>query len=425
MCYVKPIPDPIFNLDASAQSGGKVIDSVAKMRFTDMTTKADADGVKYFDLTSSYMQRSGGGSLKDGRYYTHAYLLKWRASDKGWRTLLRHNQDHCLIVKTGTKDLGMYSTRNAGFRDSGYDIVPQQDYWELVVVTGKGASASSHAGTSTLYTVDPASGEMAKRGTVDRVCSGASYYRIGWPGQGPGKIARVMSWDKVLSTVQISQLRNYLSPVLAGEVFDLDASAQSGGKVIDSVAKVQFANMATKADADGVKYFDLTSSYMQRSGGGSLKDGRYYTHAYLLKWRASDKGWRTLLRHNQDHCLLVKDGAKDLGMWSNRNGQFRDSGYDIVPQQDYWEVVVATGVGTSATSHTGKMSLYTMDAKTGAMKLRGTLDRVCSGASYYCIGWPKQGPGKVARVISWDRVLGIHEIREVGRQLEPCKNDSK
>ena len=112
-------------------------------------------------------------------------------------------------------------------------------------------------------------------------------------------------------------------------------------------------------------------------------------------------------------------------MYSNRNGKFRDSGYDIVPQQDYWEVVVATGVGTSTTSHTGNTSLYTMDATTGAMKLRGTLDRVCSGSSYFRIGWPGQGPGKVARVISWNRVLGLHEIRQVGRQLEPCKNDCK
>ena len=91
---------------------------------------------------------------------------------------------------------------------------------------------------------------------------------------------------------------------------------------------MQFANKAVKIE-DGVKYFDLTNSWLQRSGGGNLKDGRYYTHAYVLKWRASNKGWRTLLRHNQDHCIIVKDGATDLGMYSNRNGAFQDTGYNV------------------------------------------------------------------------------------------------
>ena len=91
------------------------------MTFAKKAVKTD-DSLPYWDLTNSYMQRTGGGVLTDGVEYTHAYLLKWRATDSGWRTLLRHNQDHCIIVKTGAKDLGMYSNRNAGFRDSGYDV---------------------------------------------------------------------------------------------------------------------------------------------------------------------------------------------------------------------------------------------------------------------------------------------------------------
>jgi len=130
-------------------------------------------------------------------------VLKWRASDSGWRTLLRHNNDHCIIVKAGSKDLGMYSNRRHGFRDSGYDIVPQNKYWDVVMVTGKGSSGNSHTGVSTLYTMDPVSGKMVKRGTVDRVCSGNTYFRIGWPGQGPGKIARAMSWNRVLTMKEI------------------------------------------------------------------------------------------------------------------------------------------------------------------------------------------------------------------------------
>ena len=89
-------------------------------------------------------------------------------------------------------------------------IVPQQKYWEVVVVTGKAAtskaSPNSHTGLSTLYTLDASSGKMVKRGTVDRVCTGTTYYRIGWPGQGPGKIARVLSWNKILGMNEIQSV---------------------------------------------------------------------------------------------------------------------------------------------------------------------------------------------------------------------------
>ena len=86
--------------------------------------------------------------------------------------------------------------------------------------------------------------------------------------------------------------------------------------------------MAVKTD-DTLPYWDLNNNYLERSGGGTLKDGQFYTHAYVLKWRVSDKGWRTLLRHNNDHCIIVRDGGKDLGMYSNRKSGFRDSGYNV------------------------------------------------------------------------------------------------
>ena len=122
-------------------------------------------------------------------------------------------------------------------------------------------------------------------------------------------------------------------PVLADAIFDLDASAQQDGKVVDSIAKMEFNDMATKVDADNVKYFDLSqssNSVLERQGGGSLTEGRYYTHAYVLKWKASDATWRTLFRHSKDHCALVNKKSARLGVYSNRNSAgFRDSGYDL------------------------------------------------------------------------------------------------
>ena len=90
-------------------------------------------------------------------------------------------------------------------------IVPQNNFWEIVVVTGKGSSANTHSGVSTLYTLDAGTGKMVKRGTSDRVCSGNTYYRIGWPGQGPGKIARALTWNRVLSDAEIDGLAKTLT----------------------------------------------------------------------------------------------------------------------------------------------------------------------------------------------------------------------
>ena len=74
----------------------------------------------------------------------------------------------------------MYSNRAGGFKDTGYDIDPQQDYWEVLVAVGKGTSATSNAGVTEIWTMDPKTGTMVKRGGVDRVCSGNTYLRIGW-----------------------------------------------------------------------------------------------------------------------------------------------------------------------------------------------------------------------------------------------------
>ena len=106
-----------------------------------------------------------------------------------------------------------------------------------------------------------------------------------------------------------------------------------------------------------------------------------------------------------------------MGIYSTRDSSFRDSGYDIVPQQDHWEVVVVTGAGSSSTSDAGTSTFYTMDLSTGKMILRGTADRVCSGMYYNYIGFTRQPPGKIARVVSWNRVLGMSEIQALALEL--------
>ena len=114
-----------------------------------------------------------------GDQYTHAYWIRWRETNTGWRTLLRHSEDHCTIVQSGGTELGVYSNRDGGFRGTGAHISP--GLAQLFVVTGESSGAGSAAGVSTFYL------DGVLVGTADRVCSGMTAYRLGWDGQAPGQ----------------------------------------------------------------------------------------------------------------------------------------------------------------------------------------------------------------------------------------------
>ena len=94
-------------------------------------------------------------------------------------------------------------------------------------------------------------------------------------------------------------------------------------------------------------------------------------------------------------------------------------------QDKYWDIVLVTGKASSQASpnsHTGISTLYTLDSKSGLMVKRGTVDRVCTGNTYFRLGWPGQGPGKIARAVSWNRVLTMNEIQTIAPQLKRCKS---
>ena len=87
-------------------------------------------------------------------------------------------------------------------------------------------------------------------------------------------------------------------------------------------------------------------------------------------------------------------------------------------------MVTGKAVG-SEPSPIGVSTLYTLDVSSGTMVKRGAVDRVCSGNKYSSIGFPGQGPGKVARVVTWNRVLGIEDIQLVANALITCKKDDR
>lgn len=201
-----PTPELLFNLvDANnskhTTGSGNITDAINGISWArgGTVTYTTEDGVKCFNMDNGYLETSASGLF--GQYYTCFYLWKPRTTDTGWRTLHRNNNDHIGIVQNGSKDLGMYSNRNGGFKDSGYDITIN---WQTLILTGVGDNSTASTGTTTYYV------NGTNVGTSDRVGSGTDLYRVGWDGQGPGKIAVAGSYNKLLSSDEIQQLHQTL-----------------------------------------------------------------------------------------------------------------------------------------------------------------------------------------------------------------------
>jgi len=199
----------VLDLNARGQVGSNVYDTRNGM-FWGAKAPIKIDGVEAWNLDNSYLtRRDAGKEIKITQHYTHVYWVKWRASDRGWRTGFRGNSDHCLIVRSGRKDMGMYANRNGGFRDSRYNIAPNQ--WRMVVVTANARSDSSVYGTSNFFVGTKDTPPVA-RGKSDRTCAGTKYYRLAWPGQGLGKVARVLAFDYELTQPMINKLWEETNP---------------------------------------------------------------------------------------------------------------------------------------------------------------------------------------------------------------------
>lgn len=65
-------PSPTFLLDAAKQTGTAVKDMVAGVEFGTMAVSSEGS-VKYWDLESATLTRSGGAKLTEGQEYTHAF----------------------------------------------------------------------------------------------------------------------------------------------------------------------------------------------------------------------------------------------------------------------------------------------------------------------------------------------------------------
>jgi hypothetical protein len=348
--------------------------------------------------------------------------------------MLRGSADHAPIVWYQSKRLGFFSNRNGHFRDSGYDIVTDNG-WQLLITTGVGNSANTAYGTTDFYIGRDPTG-MKKVGTADRVASGTTFYRLGWDGQGPGKIGAFWVFQRVLSEQEMGDLWEATNSiygidtdyeaqrlvngvvgslacsvgvgVVESAVFLLDARTHTSGAMTCSKSGMFFDARDTST-YDGIKAWNFDNTYVTRRGGPTRRVGQFYTHAYWVKFRVTNSGWRTFFRGN-DHWAIVASGSTELGYFSNRNGGFRSCNYHI-DVDGGWQLLLAVGEGKSANTWDGTQTFYIGDAN--GFRQVGTTDRVASGTDFHLISYPGQGPGKLARIYFWDYALSPIEAESV------------
>ena len=224
----------------------------------------------------------------------------------------------------------------------------------------------------------------------------------------PGRIvqtkplpARATSLDALISMVSISR-KDLLTSLRESPTSILDDASGSTWN---------FGGTVTPSLDEGVPCLDMDGGYMELPSTGATL-GQEYTVFYYWKPVLAATNWRTLHRNDNDHIAIVQsgDGAPGLGIYSNRDGGFRDTGYDVLP--GVWQTLIVTNVGDTSTSTTGTGTFYVNNT------LVGTTDRVGCGTRLRWIGYPSQPPGKVAVAGVLNRRLSGREITKMHRTLQ-------
>jgi len=145
-----------------------------------------------------------------------------------------------------------------------------------------------------------------------------------------------MDCDSVTYNTINSQLELFVDAKSPVSRFDIDNHA-SGNYVYDMVQQAswdsttssnQASKQPNKVTKDSKSCLDLsvsTANVIAIGSANRVTIGRYYTAFYIWYPRDSDTGWRTLHRGDNDHLVIVQNNNKNLGMYSNRDGQFRVS----------------------------------------------------------------------------------------------------
>ena len=205
------------------------------------------------------------------------------------------------------------------------------------------------------------------------------------------------------TTVPVSDYISTRTP----EQYATVAGHTSGNALLDSYSP-NWSTAVNTTTIDGKTCLDLDTTNVISMSGTAPVFGQYYTMFAGWYPRVSDSGWRTFWRGNNDHNIIVYNGAKDLGMYSNRNGNWRDTGYNI---SIAWQTIIVVGSGDSSTASTGTQSYY-IDGQ-----FVGTTDRVVSGTNASSFGYSGQAPGYFTEFGFCNQAFSATEVQELHESL--------
>ena len=127
-------------------------------------------------------------------------------------------------------------------------------------------------------------------------------------------------------------------------------------------------------------------------------------------------------RNDNDHLVMIKRSNKKLGFYSNRNGNFRNSGHILnlnardLNNEDEFTTIIVVGEGNSNSSYDGTSKFY-IGNKLNSPILVGESDRVACGTRTNLIGYDYvQGPGllSVAGILNQklneSEILNLHNM---------------
>eukprot|EP00933_Yihiella_yeosuensis_P010060 TRINITY_DN1162_c3_g1_i1.p1 TRINITY_DN1162_c3_g1~~TRINITY_DN1162_c3_g1_i1.p1 ORF type:complete len:1641 (+),score=259.95 TRINITY_DN1162_c3_g1_i1:684-4925(+) len=248
-----------MNLVAATYGGGsKIVDAVTGVIWrTNKAMSFEFPMVSVWNLDHDIFQQQGNaGEWMVSDAYTHCYWLRWRQSDHGWRTLFRGSSDHALIVRHASRELGMYSNRNGGWRGTGKSL--DISTWNFVCGVGKAKTHAHWEGTTTVYVATDKDRELKQFGNpLPRVASGTFVYRIGWGGQGPGKLAAVRGFDRALGLAEMKRVMSDTLHAIKGR----------GRSCCDNVKIIGHKHCVWCGDPHVTQYWDGGGHFHPRSPG--------------------------------------------------------------------------------------------------------------------------------------------------------------
>ena len=224
-----------------------------------------------------------------------------------------------------------------------------------------------------------------------------------------------MSNDVLLNGVSTQTVNAFVdanTPIHHLDIEGMGASATSCTDRILNSGAATWSSSVGSALAKGTYFgkdcinIDACNQISVSTSMGNLP--QYYTMFAVWYPRVTNSGWRTWWRGSNDHQPMINNNATDLGIYSNRNGNFHDTGYNI---SIGWQTVIVTGAGDTSTSSTGTSTYYINGTNVG------TNPRVKSGTTGDSFGWSGQAPGYFMELGILGKLLNSTEIADLHGRL--------